>query len=294
MKKAIAFIASLTLILCACGAQQPISESTVSADAASVAPDSSSDEANVDFDALKTEFDTSAEACIDKMESVLNTVGEDDTYDLHRESLEEVYTLILEEQARLYDLAETEYRNYAEKLVDDMSDVADPEFNEAVTTQASELLTNIISPYTKSIFANDSMLKAMTVGSHHGQEAATEYSRIYTEFVENEYTEQEVIRGISSEIIGQRSGDADASTDFRAVVDAYEECINEYTDFLAKYRASTDKQAMEADYNALMSKYQEFSEKFNDIDTSQLSADDFAYYTEALARCRDKMTEISK
>lgn len=294
MKKSIAFIASLTLILCACDAQQPISESAVSAAAATVAPDSSSDEADVNFDALKTEFDTSAEACIVKMEAVLDAVEEDDTYDLHRESLEEVYTLILDEQARLYGLAETEYRNYSEKLINDMSDVADLEFNEAVTTQASELLINVISPYTKSIFANDSMLKAMTVGSHHGQEAATEYSRIYTEFIENEYAEQEVIRGISTEIIRQRSGGADDSTDFRAVVDAYEECINEYTDFLAKYRASSDKQAMEADYNALMSKYQEFSEKFNDIDTSQLNADDFAYYTEALARCRDKMTEISK
>lgn len=294
MKKTVAFIASLTLILCACDAQQPISESAVSAAAATVAPDSSSDEADANFDALKTEFDTSAEGCIAKMESVLDAVEEDDTYDLHRESLEEVYALILDEQARLYDLAETEYRNYSEKLVDNMSDVADPEFNEAVTTQASELLINVISPYTKSIFANDSMLKAMTVGSHHGQEAATEYSRIYTEFIENEYAEQEVIRGISTEIIRQRSGGADDSTDFRAVVDAYEECINEYTDFLAKYRASSDKQAMEADYNALMSKYQEFSEKFNDIDTSQLNADDFAYYTEALARCRDKMTEISK
>lgn len=294
MKKSIAFIASLTLILCACDAQQPISESVVSAAAATVASDSSSAEADVDFDALRIEFDTSAEACIAKMESVLNTVGEDDTYDLHQESLEEVYTLILDEQARLYDLAETEYRNYSEKLVDDMSDVADLEFNEAVTTQASELLTNVISPYTKSIFANDSMLKAMTVGSHHGQEGATEYSRIYTEFIENEYAEQEVIRGISTEIIRQRSGGTNDSTDFRAVVDAYEECINEYTDFLAKYRVSSDKQAMEADYNALMSKYQEFSEKFNGIDTSQLNADDFAYYTEALARCRDKMTEISK
>ena len=134
----------------------------------------------------------------------------------------------------------------------------------------------------------------MTVGSHHGQEAATEYSRIYTEFVENEYAEQEVIRGISTEIIKQYSDDSGDSSDFRTVVDAYEECINEYADFLAKYRTSSDKQAMEADYNTLMSKYQEFSEKFNDIDTSQLSAEDFTYYTEALARCRGKMTEISK
>lgn len=294
MKKTVAFIASLTLILCACGAQQPILESTVSADAASVVPDSSNAKAYVNFDALKIEFDTSAEMCIDKMESVLNAVGEDDAYDLHRESLEEVYTLILDEQARLYGLAETEYRNYSKKLIDDMSDVSDPEFNEAVTAQASELLTNVISPYTKSIFANDSMLKAMTVGSHHGQEAATEYSRIYTKFIENEYAEQEVIRGISAEIIRQRSGGTDDSTDFRTVVDTYEECINEYADFLAKYRTSSDRQAMEADYNALMSKYQEFSEKFNDIDTSKLSAEDFAYYTEALARFRDKMAEISK
>lgn len=294
MKKAIVFIASLTLILCACGSQQPVSESAVSSDTLTVEPESSVDEEIDDLDALKAEFDSSAEACVTKMESVLDAVGEDDTYDMHRDSLQEVYTLILEEQTRLYGLAETEYRNYTEECIDDMGDVTDPAFNETITAKASELLTNVISPYTKSIFTSDSMLKAMTVGSHHGQEAATEYSRIYTEFVENEYAEQEVIRGISTEVIKQYSDDSGDSSDFRTVVDAYEECINEYADFLAKYRTSSDKQAMEADYNTLMSKYQEFSEKFNDIDTSQLSAEDFTYYTEALARCRDKMSEISK
>ena len=160
MKKAIVFIAFLTLILCACGSQQPVSESAVSSDTLTVEPESSVDEEIDDLDALKAEFDSSAEACVTKMESVLDAVGEDDTYDMHRDSLQEVYTLILEEQTRLYGLAETEYRNYTEELIDDMGDVTDPAFNETITAKASELLTNIISPYTKSIFTSDSMLKA--------------------------------------------------------------------------------------------------------------------------------------
>ena len=50
---------------------------------------------------------------------------------------------------------------------------------------------------------------------------------------------------------------------------------------------------MMADYSDMMTGYSEMMEKINAIDSSSLSADDYAYYAEVLGRVNQRLAEIA-
>ena len=88
---------------------------------------------------------------------------------------------------------------------------------------------------------------------------------------------------------------SDTSTsdaDFRQFVDDYESFMNGYCDFMEKYNNSTDTTSMLVDYAKWTAQYTEWAAKYDDYDTSNVSADDLAYYTAAQARIAERLSKI--
>lgn len=85
---------------------------------------------------------------------------------------------------------------------------------------------------------------------------------------------------------------ATSSSDFRALMDGYEQFMNSYVEFMKKYEDSDDTTSMLADYGSMMQQYSDWSKKFDDVDESSLSADDQAYYLEVQGRVAQKLSEI--
>lgn len=85
---------------------------------------------------------------------------------------------------------------------------------------------------------------------------------------------------------------AASSSDFRALMDGYEQFMNSYVEFMKKYEDSDDTTSMLADYGSMMQQYSDWSKKFDDVDESSLSADDQAYYLEVQGRVAQKQSEI--
>lgn len=85
---------------------------------------------------------------------------------------------------------------------------------------------------------------------------------------------------------------AASSSDFRAMMDGYEQFMNSYVEFMKKYEDSDDTTSMLADYGSMMQQYSDWSQKFDDIDESSLSAEDQAYYLEVQGRVLQKLSEV--
>lgn len=89
-----------------------------------------------------------------------------------------------------------------------------------------------------------------------------------------------------------KTSPATSSSDFRALMDGYEQFMNSYVEFMKKYKDSDDTASMLADYGSMMKQYSDWSKKFDDVDKSSLSADDQAYYLEVQGRVAQKLSEI--
>lgn len=85
---------------------------------------------------------------------------------------------------------------------------------------------------------------------------------------------------------------ATSSSDFRAMMDGYEQFMNSYVEFMKKYENSDDTASMLADYGSMMQQYSEWSQKFDSVDESSLSAEDQAYYLEVQGRVLQKLSEV--
>lgn len=89
-----------------------------------------------------------------------------------------------------------------------------------------------------------------------------------------------------------KTSPATSSSDFRALMDGYEQFMNSYVEFMKKYEDSDDTTSMLADYGSMMQQYSDWSKKFDDVDESSPSADDQAYYLEVQGRVAQKLSEI--
>lgn len=88
------------------------------------------------------------------------------------------------------------------------------------------------------------------------------------------------------------SDSSDSNGDFRQFVDDYESFMNSYCDFMEKYANSSDTSSMLLDYAKWTKDYAEWAGKFDSYDTSDVSADDLAYYTAAQARVAERISKI--
>ena len=77
---------------------------------------------------------------------------------------------------------------------------------------------------------------------------------------------------------------------FKEEVDAYEEFMNEYCDFMDHYDSSD--LSMLAQFTKMMAKYAQYTGKMEEIDESELSPADSAYYLEANTRILNRLSEV--
>ena len=82
------------------------------------------------------------------------------------------------------------------------------------------------------------------------------------------------------------------SADFKKMMDSYEAFFDKYIKFMKKYENSDDVAGMLNDYADYMTKYADYMQKLDDVDTSNLSTADAAYYAKVQARIMKKLAEI--
>ncbi|WP_302392144.1 DUF6591 domain-containing protein [Eggerthella sinensis] len=90
--------------------------------------------------------------------------------------------------------------------------------------------------------------------------------------------------------------DAQASgttTDLKDAMDSYEAFIDEYVEFMEKYKSAEDASSLLADYSEYMSKYADAMAKIDEIDESSLSPADLAYYSEVQTRVAEKLLKVA-
>ena len=99
----------------------------------------------------------------------------------------------------------------------------------------------------------------------------------------------------AEEATGEGSADSStASADFKATMDEYEAFFNEYVDFMNAYSADPSSPDLLAQYSDMMTQYSEVMAALDGIDTESLSTDDYAYYTEVMARITTKLAEVGQ
>ena len=77
--------------------------------------------------------------------------------------------------------------------------------------------------------------------------------------------------------------------DLKAFMDSYESFMDEYVAFMQSFDSSSSSLSALTNYAAMMSKYADFAAKAGDLDTDAMSAADYAYYMEVMARVNAKM-----
>lgn len=103
----------------------------------------------------------------------------------------------------------------------------------------------------------------------------------------------------SSESIGDEDDSADnTSADgvdpkLKAALDEYEAFMNEYVDFMNKYTSDPNNAlSMIGDYADMMSRYASFADKIDNMDTSNMSKADYAYYLDTINRVEKKLLDV--
>lgn len=82
-------------------------------------------------------------------------------------------------------------------------------------------------------------------------------------------------------------------SDFKAAMDSYEDFIDEYVDFMKKYKANPDDLSLLTEYTDYLSKYAEYVEDFEKWEDEELNAAEIVYYTEVQARVSKKLIEVA-
>lgn len=96
----------------------------------------------------------------------------------------------------------------------------------------------------------------------------------------------------SSEQSNQNETSNMSTDEFKAAMDSYEQFFNKYVDFMNKYNSSEDTASLLNEYSDFMKQYNDTMQKMNAIDTSSLTSEQLAYYTEVQARITKKLAEI--
>lgn len=85
----------------------------------------------------------------------------------------------------------------------------------------------------------------------------------------------------------------EVSPDLKEWLDSYEAFVDEYIEFMKNYQESGDAMSMLSDYTNYMQRYSEYMDKASKMDTSKMSAADYAYYIDVTARISKKLLEVS-
>ncbi|MBQ0098031.1 MAG: zinc ribbon domain-containing protein [Oscillospiraceae bacterium] len=99
---------------------------------------------------------------------------------------------------------------------------------------------------------------------------------------------------VESKAEEKKSNDSQSVTvSFKEMLDEYEAFMNEYCDFMEKYKNSGNAAELLNDYLDFMNRYTEFTKKINDVDEDSLSEADLAYYLEVTQRVTKRLASAS-
>ena len=85
---------------------------------------------------------------------------------------------------------------------------------------------------------------------------------------------------------------SNVSTDFKATMDSYEAFFDKYVEFMKAYTADPTSTDLMSQYADMLAQYTDTMNNLGSIDTSSLSASDYAYYVEVSARITEKLATI--
>lgn len=77
--------------------------------------------------------------------------------------------------------------------------------------------------------------------------------------------------------------------EFKEAMDSYEAFFDEYIDFMKQYTSSNDPLGMLEDYTDYMTQYADTMSAMDEIDDSELTSEELAYYLEVTARVNQKL-----
>ena len=83
------------------------------------------------------------------------------------------------------------------------------------------------------------------------------------------------------------------SDDFKAMMDAYEEFIDEYIAFMNKYNQNPSDMELMSEYFDFMTKYAEYADKIAKLEDSEMTDEEAAYYLEVTTRVANKLAQAS-
>ena len=81
-------------------------------------------------------------------------------------------------------------------------------------------------------------------------------------------------------------------SDFKQAMDSYEAFMNEYINFMKKYKANPSDMTILKDYSNYMSKYADWVNKFDKWESEDLNTEELKYYIDVQTRINKKLTEI--
>ncbi len=112
---------------------------------------------------------------------------------------------------------------------------------------------------------------------------------------DDEYKVMEI--RLNEEKTSNSSNEADMpneeSSGIKELLDSYELVINEYVDFMNKYKTSNYSVSMMSDYLKILDKYTEFVEKIDKLNVDELNEADMKYYLDVTLRVTEKLKELS-
>ena len=82
--------------------------------------------------------------------------------------------------------------------------------------------------------------------------------------------------------------------DFKNAMDSYETFMNEYVDFMKKYKANPTDPTLISQYSSMLQKYTEQVSAFDKWDSSEMSTEEASYYLEVQTRVNQKLLEVSQ
>lgn len=82
-------------------------------------------------------------------------------------------------------------------------------------------------------------------------------------------------------------------SDFKAAMDSYESTMNEYVEFMKKYKANSSNAELISEYADYMQKYADMSNKFQSWKSNNLNNAELSYYLAVQARVTKKLAEVA-
>ena len=79
---------------------------------------------------------------------------------------------------------------------------------------------------------------------------------------------------------------------FKKLMDTYEKFFDDYISFMKNYQSTDDIFSMLGEYTVYLTEYAKTMQALDDIDTSKLTKEEYAYYTEVTGRITQKLLKL--